>query len=82
MDLLVVTIRGKSGQIRTHLHTKIHTHKKTKSGNQKNKKTKQGVKEKRKERGEERAKRKEEKGRKDKRKRRGDGVRGVEERGY
>ena len=50
MDLLVVTIRGKTGQIRTHFHTKIHTHKKYIKGKpetQKDKKRCQGEKEKR-----------------------------------
>ena len=35
MDLIAVTTRGKSGQIRIHIHTKIHTHQKKKQ--QKNK---------------------------------------------
>jgi len=41
MDFIVIAIRGKSGQIRTHIQTKIHTQEtKAKTKTKKSRKTK------------------------------------------
>jgi len=78
MDLTAVTIWGTSSQIRTTIHTKIHTRTKRQVGGGETQKGIEEEENKKRKKGENRKR----KGEKEKRKRGGVGVREVEERGY
>ena len=73
MDLIAVTTRGKSGQIRIHIHTKIHTQKEKEVGKKGKRKWVGGGKKTRKEQKKKNRKKKK-KGRKNQGKERGGGV--------
>jgi len=83
MDLIAVTTRGKSGQIRIHMHTKIHTQKEKEVGKKGGKKWVGGGKKKRQEQKKKnKEKQRERREKTGKRKTGGGGFRGLEERGY